>query len=513
MTEQNTQLSGPDLGAGVPIAGIGVGAMLLGHANGEPVLLARVGEEFFAIGATCSHYGGPLAEGLLDGDTVRCPWHHACFSLRNGDALRAPALSPVPCWRVQRDADRVRVIKKLERDVLASVAPGPRDASVREVVIIGAGAAGTAAAEMLRRSGFDGRVALVDAEADSPYDRPNLSKDYLAGSAPAEWIPLRPTGFHAEHGIELVRARVTRIDPGARRVELAAGTPLSYDALLLATGAEPVRLPLEGAESPRVHYLRSLGDSNSIIASAASATQAVVVGGSFIGLEVAAALRTRGLAVHLVAPERLPLERVLGPQLGGFIRRLHEEHGVVFHLERKPQRVTATAVVLDDGTELPADLVVIGVGVKPRLELAESAGLALDRGISVNPLLETSAPDIWAAGDIARWPDPHSGEKIRVEHWVVAQRMGQAAARNILGAREPFTQVPFFWSAHYDVSINYVGHAEHWDQLSVDGSAEQRDVAVRFLQRGRTLALATIFRDAESLAFERELEQAIPAPA
>jgi NADPH-dependent 2,4-dienoyl-CoA reductase/sulfur reductase-like enzyme len=409
---------------------------------------------------------------------------------------------------VQRNGERVTVTEKLERDALAPVAAPRRAVGLRTVVIVGAGAAGTAAAEMLRRLGFDGRVVLLEAEQDAPYDRPNLSKDYLAGTAPAEWIPLRPTGYHAEHGIELVRARVTRIDPGARRVELAAGTPLSYDALLLTTGAEPVRLPLEGADHPRVHYLRSLADSNAIIAAAGSARQAVVIGGSFIGLEVAASLRTRGLQVHLVAPERRPLERVLGPELGGFIQQLHQERGVEFHLERKPERVTAAAVVLDDGTELPADLVVIGVGVKPRLELAETAGLNLDRGISVNPLLETSAPGIWAAGDIARWPDPHSGEKIRVEHWVVAERMGQAAARNILGAREPFTQVPFFWSAHYDVSINYVGHAERWDTLQIDGAPEQRDVAVRFVRGGKTLALATIFRDAESLAFERSLEQA-----
>ncbi len=509
MTEANAPLSGTDLSAGIPASSVASGATLLGHAGGEAVLLARIGEEFFAIGATCTHYGGPLADGLLDGETVRCPWHHACFSLRTGEALRAPALSPVPCWRVQRDAEYVRVTEKLERDALAPIPAARSSGSVREVVIVGAGAVGTAAAEQLRRSGFDGHVALVDAEPDSPYDRPNLSKDYLAGTAPAEWIPLRPAGYHAGHGIELIRSRAVGLDPRARQVTLASGTTLHYDALLLATGAEPVRLPLEGAAHSEMHYLRSLADSNALIAAAGSARQVVVIGGSFIGLEVAAALRTRGLAVHVVAPEPRPLERVLGAELGAFVQRLHQERGVVFHLERRPQRITDTAVVLDDGTELPADLVVIGVGVQPRLELAAAAGFALDRGISVNPLLETSVPGVWAGGDIARWPDPHSGERIRVEHWVVAERMGQAAARNILGAQEPFTQVPFFWSAHYDVSINYVGHAERWDQAVVTGSAAQRDVAVRFNQGGRTLALATIFRDAESLEFERALEQGV----
>jgi NADPH-dependent 2,4-dienoyl-CoA reductase/sulfur reductase-like enzyme len=258
-----------------------------------------------------------------------------------------------------------------------------------------------------------------------------------------------------------------------------------------------------------VHYLRSLADSRAIVAAAGSATRAVVVGASFIGLEVAASLRARNLEVHVVAPEALPLERVMGTVLGGFIKSLHEEKGVVFHLEHKPARIDPDALVLDDGTRLAADLVVIGVGVRPRLTLAEAAGLALDKGVSVNEFLETSVPEIYAAGDIARWPDRHSGERIRVEHWVVAERMGQTAARNILGAREKFTQVPFFWSAHYDVSINYVGHAERWDRVAVDGSAEQRDVAVRFELAGKTLALATIFRDEESLRAELAMEHGI----
>ena len=510
MADQDTQLSGPDFGSGIAVDSLRPGEKLLGHASGEPVLLTRIGDDFLATAATCAHYGGPLAEGLVVGETVRCPWHHACFNLRTGEALRAPALSPIACWRVTRNGDRVRVTEKLERDALTPVAPLPASASTpSDIVILGAGAAGSAAAEMLRRSGFEGRVVMLDAEPDSPYDRPNLSKDFLAGNAPADWIPLRPAGYYPEHGIEIVRGRAVRVDPVARRVDLEGRPPLHYDALLLATGAEPVRLPLDGGSDPRVHYLRSLADSNAIIARAGRARQAVVIGGGFIGLEVAAALRLRGLEVRLVAPEQLPLERVLGAALGRFIQALHQERGVEFHLGRRPRRITETAVILDDGTELPADFVVIGVGVKPRVELAEAAGIALDRGISVNARLETSAPGIWAAGDIARWPDPHSGARIRVEHWVVAQRMGQAAARNMLGAGEPFTQVPFFWSAHYDVSINYVGHAEAWDSVEVAGSAEQRDVAVRYVQAGKTLALATIFRDTESLEFERALESGL----
>jgi len=513
----SAELSGPDLAAGVSIDTVESGEKLLGHAFGEPVLLARVGDEYFAVGATCSHYGGPLVEGIIHGDEVRCPWHHACFDLRTGEAMRAPALSPIPCYSVEQRDGRIVVTKKNERDPLSGGYPLPNRAvpGPRTVVIIGAGASGTAAAEMLRRCGFDGRITIIDAEPDSPYDRPNLSKDYLAGDAPEEWIPLRPEGFYKQHGIELLRKRATKLDIPGRRVEIDGGTPVSYDALLIATGADPVRLPLDGADQPHVHYLRSLADSRSIIAATKKAKRAVVAGASFIGLEVAASLRKRGLEVHVVAPDHLPLERVLGPELGTAIQRLHESHGVVFHLGRKPERIERDAVVLDDGTRILADLVVLGVGVRPRLALVEDAGIALDHGVSVDEYLETSAPGVFATGDIARWPDPHTGERIRVEHWVVAERMGQTAARNILGAHERFAFVPFFWSAHYDVTINYVGHAERWDRIVTDGDADKRDFAARFEQDGKLLAFASIYRDTESLMVEVEMERraAVSAPA
>lgn len=504
----SSELTGPDLTQGVDAASVEPGGAVLGHANGEPVLLVRLGGDYCAIGATCTHYGGPLAEGLFEGDTVRCPWHHACFNIRTGEAIHAPALSPVARWATERRGKSIVVTGKLERDPLApsGSASFARDASVRKVVIVGAGAAGSAAAEMLRRCGCDGTITAVDTDNGVPYDRPNLSKDYLAGNAPEDWIPLRPDGFYSEHGVDIVRARATRIDVKNKRVELEGAAPLSYDALLLATGAEPVRLDTPGADLPHVHYLRTLDDSRAIIAATATAKRAVVVGSSFIGLEVAASLRMRGLSVDIVAPELIPLGRVLGEHLGGFIQALHEQHGVVFHLGRTAQRVDHDSVALDDGTRLPTDLVVFGVGVKPRLALAEAAGLTIDRGVVVDEFLQTSAPGVYAAGDIARWPDPHTGERIRVEHWVVAQRQGQAAARNILGAREAFEAVPFFWSAHYDVSINYVGHAEKWDKVDVSGDASKHDVAVRFSRGGQLLALATLFRDEESLRGEVEIE-------
>jgi NADPH-dependent 2,4-dienoyl-CoA reductase/sulfur reductase-like enzyme/nitrite reductase/ring-hydroxylating ferredoxin subunit len=478
--------------------------MIPGQAGGEELVLVRRGDEFFAIAAHCTHYGGPLAEGLIVGDTVRCPWHHACFSLRNGEALRAPALDPVSCWRVEKLGDKILVREKLPPPTPKSGTEGPSS-----VVIVGGGAAGLAAADMLRREGYNGPLSIVSADASPPVDRPNLSKDYLAGTAQEEWIPLRPSDYYRDRRIDLLlRSRVSSLDTERRQIVLESGKVLEFGALLLATGADPVHLPIEGATDSQLHYLRTFADSKAIIAKASSAKRVVVVGASFIGLEVAASLRARGILVDVVAPDSQPLERIMGAEVGLFIRKLHEGHGVTFHLEQTVSRVSGRTVTLADGTYLEADFIVLGVGVRPSLTLAEQAGLAIDRGISVNEYLETNVPGVFAAGDATRWPDPHTGERIRVEHWVVAERMGQVAAKNILGRRETFDAVPFFWSQHYDVAINYVGHAEKWDAIEIDGSLDARDCAVAYKKGGRTLAIVTISRDLQSLQAEAAMEAA-----
>jgi NADPH-dependent 2,4-dienoyl-CoA reductase/sulfur reductase-like enzyme/nitrite reductase/ring-hydroxylating ferredoxin subunit len=508
---QAEQPSKPDFGDGFPTRDLPDGGIVLGQVAGEDVILVRRGEDVFAVGASCSHYHGPLAEGLVVGDTVRCPWHHACFSLRTGEAVAPPALDPIARWRVERAGDTVFVRERLPDPARgsAAVAKGPR-----AVVIVGGGAAGLAAADMLRREGYDGALTLISADDAPPVDRPNLSKDFLAGTAPEDWIPLRPPDYYADRRIDLaLSTTVSSVDVGARRVASADGRTFPFDALLLATGADPVRLPVEGAASDQIHYLRTFADSRAIVAKAATARRVVVVGASFIGLEVAASLRARGIDVHVVAPEEQPLGRVLGPEVGVFIRGLHEARGVVFHLGQTLSRVDGVKATLSGGSTLDADFIVLGVGVRPALSLAERAGLALDRGVLVDEYLETSAPGVFAAGDIARWPDPHSGERIRVEHWVVAQRQGQVAARNILGRREPFTAVPFFWSQHYDTQVSYVGHAEKWDRVEIDGSLEAQDCAVSYLRGGRTLAVATISRDLQSLRVEAAMETTGPRRA
>jgi apoptosis-inducing factor 3 len=513
MSVEPAKPSGPDLAKGVPLAGIADGGMLLGHVNGEAVLLVRRGDMLFAIGASCTHYGGPLAAGLMVDDTVRCPWHHACFSLRTGEALTAPALNPVSCWRVEGNADRAIVREKLaDRPRPMTTKPRPAAVAPGPIVILGGGAAGNAAAEMLRREGHTGSITMLSADEFVPYDRPNLSKDYLAGTAREDWIPLRSAEFYRRHRIDLVLgARATVIDTAARRLRLADGRRYGFDKLLLAMGAEPVRLTVSGAAPERVHYLRTLADSRALIAKAKAAHRAVVIGASFIALEVAASLRARGVEVHIVAPEARPMERILGPQLGDFIRALHAAHGVVFHLGQTVTAIDARRVTLTSGETLEADLIVAGIGVRPLTALAEQAGLAVDRGIVVNAYLETSVPGIFAAGDIARWPNPQTGEAIRVEHWVVAGRQGQTAARNMLGRREPVATVPFFWSQHYDVSIAYVGYAEQWDAVEVKGDIAARDCAVGYRRNGRLLALATISRDRESLETEVAMENAASA--
>ncbi|PSJ52159.1 FAD-dependent oxidoreductase [Pseudaminobacter soli (ex Li et al. 2025)] len=493
MASQENQDSGPDLSAGVPISAFDKNALLKGHVGEEPVVLARVGDEILAVGGACTHYSGPLGDGILVGDTIHCPWHHACFSLRTGEALAAPAFSPLARWKVEHRDGSVFVTEKLRAE------PQPaRDATKdpKRIVIVGGGAAGFAAAEMLRRRGFAGQLTMLSADEDAPYDRPNLSKDYLAGEAEDSWIPLRSAKFYARNNIDLkLSTSVDRIDRDASVVVTSSGEAIPFDRLLLATGAEPIRLPLPGTEQPNVFVLRSLADSRAIIAAAEQFKSAAIIGASFIGLEVAAALRTRGLEVHVVAPEAYPLEKVLGKEFGAFIRSVHEEHGVRFHLGTTPSRIDDRTVQLSDGKSIGADFVVMGVGVKPRIAQASKAGIATDKGILVDEFLETSVPGIFAAGDIAQWQDKIHNERRRVEHWVVAERQGQVAAENMLGMRRPFTSVPFFWSAHYDVSIRYIGYATSWDAVEIDGSIEKQDCIVAYKKGGQTVAAASINRD------------------
>jgi NADPH-dependent 2,4-dienoyl-CoA reductase/sulfur reductase-like enzyme/nitrite reductase/ring-hydroxylating ferredoxin subunit len=499
---ENTPPEGPDLAEGVPSADVAEGAMLAGRVGEEAVLIARVGGVLHAIGAECTHYHGPLAKGLIKDGAVRCPWHHACFSLTTGEAIGAPAFDPVACYTVTETDGKIVVGDKLATAPAKAASP----TAVGRVVIVGGGAGGFAAAEMLRRKGYAGDLVILSADSDAPYDRPNCSKDFLAGEAPAEWMPLRDDAYYADHKIDLrLNTTASAIDRNARTVTVEGGAVLPYDALILSTGGEPNRPPIPGLDGPNVFLLRTLADARALSQAAETAKRAVVIGSSFIGLEAAAALITRGLEVHVVAPEAVPFEKLLGVEVGRWAQTLHETKGVIFHLGREVRSYADGLLAMDRGLPIAADIVVLGVGVKPRVALAEAAGLKIDDGVVVDDRLR-AADRIYAIGDIARYPDPISGKAIRVEHWVHAERQGQHVARAIMGEDAPFTDVPFFWSAHYESAFHYDGHADAFDPPKVDGSVTDYDATVKYQKDGRLLAVATLNRDKASLEAEAAFE-------
>lgn len=499
--------SGPDLAKGVAATELTESRPLLGHVGEQAVMLVRHDEAVHAVSATCTHYGGPLAAGLVADGTVRCPWHHACFDLASGAVLAPPALAPLDCWNVQVEHSMMRVLGKRER-------PDPPKPPRRpkSVVIVGGGAAGEAAASALREFGYGGPVTLLAADSASPVDRPNLSKDYLAGKAPEEWLWLRGDDYWTQQRIDLrLRSRVTRLDLAQRRVLCASDENFDFDALLLATGATPRRLDIPGARLPHVFLLRTLHHCQELIAAVQAGPKRVaVIGASFIGLEVAAALRARGVQVHVIAPEAQPLARVFGERLAAAIVAKHEALGTVLHLGRKPVAIDADAVELDDGSKVAAAVVVMGVGVQPSDELAREAGIAVDRGILVDARLQTSAPGVYAAGDVARFPDPFGAAgQVRIEHWAVAQAQGRLAARNMLGFDEAYAQTPFFWSQHGDMTVAYTGHAERWDRLEESGDPQRGDYLCRFIAGERVLAVASVGRDLDSLREELAMQKAL----
>ena len=499
---QAAGLSGPDFTAGVALASIPADGVLLGHVGDIPVLLALVDGRPHALSASCTHYGGPLAEGLRVGDEIRCPWHHACFSLRSGKARKAPAFAPLTCWNVQVDGERAFV--RGEQAAAEAAAEPVATSSVQNVLIIGGGAAGFACAQRLRERGFAGRITMLSDDAAAPVDRPNLSKDYLAGSAPEDWIPLQPPEFYAAQHIDLhLNCEVTQLDTRARRVSTRRGEQFDYDALLLATGAEAARIPLPRFDLPNVFTLRTLADARALIAGVEHAQTIAVIGSGFIGMEAASALRARGLAVHVVTPEALPLERILGARLAQHLLDLHRSHDVQFHLQTQAEHFDGATLRLANGETLAVDALLVGIGVRPRIQLADAAGLKIENGIVVDDRLRTAAAGVYAAGDVARYP--HGGGMARVEHWVHAQRQGQCVADNLLGADRAFTDPPFFWTHHYGIDLRYLGHGSGWNRVEVDGDPAANDCLARYYRDDVLVAAAAIGRDRALLALQVQL--------
>ena len=499
--------SGPDLSAGIRLNDIAEGATVAGRVGDEAVLLSRFEGDLYAVSGTCTHYGGHLADGLTRGTNVRCPLHHACFDLKTGRALRAPALDPLDRWQVDVDSERAYVSYKLQPQ---SGSSGDVQTGVRRIVILGGGAAGLACANELRELGFSGDITMLSADSDPPCDRPNLSKDYLAGTAPEEWLSLRTDDWYSDNRVDLrLSTEVTRIDSSDRTVHCASGATVPYDRLLIATGSEPNRLQAQGFDSDKVFTLRTIADARAIAGQAEPGKRAVIIGASFIAMEAAAALRKRGCEIDIVSVEHVPFDRVFGFAMGERIKQVHEGNGVRFHLGCVASGFDGHSVAIANGERVQADFVVVGIGVQPRVGVARSAGVDVDNGVIVDSFLETTVPGIYAAGDIAAYPDPVSGERVRIEHWVVAERQGQVVAANMLGGRKRFDSAPFFWSEQFGTSIRYVGHAPRWDQVIVDGDIESESFTIRYFEDGKHCASASIGRDRDNLEDELALENRV----
>jgi NADPH-dependent 2,4-dienoyl-CoA reductase/sulfur reductase-like enzyme/nitrite reductase/ring-hydroxylating ferredoxin subunit len=489
-------------------------------AGATKILLARVGDDFHAVSPTCPHYGAPLVEGTLCGTRVMCPWHHACFNVANGNIEEPPALDGL--MRYDVSVREGRIFASLPEETpdrrTPPLAKHEPDADSRRFVIIGGGAAGYTAAQTLREDGFRGRIVLITREDRAPYDRPNLSKDYLQGHAEPAWMPLRPDEFYAEYGIELVcKKEVTRVDARSKTIMFEGGESLDYDALLVATGGESRKLNIPGADLKNVYLLRSFADADSIMEAASRAKRAVVVGASFIGMEAAYSLAERGLEVTVVAPSGEPFERTLGVDIGALFRRLHESHNVRFKLGSIVYRFEGgghvQAVLLESGERIETDMVVAGVGVHPATGFLDGVGLDDDGGVLVDAHLR-AAGDLYAAGDIASYPDSRTGERVRIEHWRTAQQQGRTAAHNMLGRDIAFDGVPFFWTRQFDAGLLYVGHASAWDEIIYQGEVSSGNFLAFYAKDERVLAVAGMNRERDMAAVEELFRlDRMPSPA
>ena len=472
------------------------GQMKQVEAGGQQVLLIRLEGSYRAFGATCPHQGAPLAEGVLHEGHIRCPWHQSLFDAQSGEMIAPPSLDSLPRFdaRVAGQELRVRLPSPAsEAREPAMVGPDPKT-DERVFIILGAGAAGVVAGQSLRQLGFRGRVVMMTREEDPTYDRTTLSKSHLA-KAEADFPALRGDEFFAIHGIELLKGRhVTEVDVRSRTVSCSDHTWMQYDQLLLATGAVPRSLEVAGEKLSNVFLLRSYRDAQAIRAAvAAGAKRAVVVGASFIGMEVAAALTGRGLTVTVVAPESAPFKTSLGERIGRMYQQVHEQKGTTFLLGAKLDRLEGdTAVreaVLVGGERLPTDLVVAGVGVRLATDYLRDLEVNPDGSVTVDEHLR-AVGNVFAAGDIARFPDWRGGEPIRIEHWRLAQEHGRIAAMNMVGRETAYLGVPFFWTNQHKVSVQYVGYARTWDEVLYDGDVEERQFIAYYLSDGRVLAAA-----------------------
>ncbi|MEO8648420.1 MAG: FAD-dependent oxidoreductase [Acidobacteriota bacterium] len=472
-----------------------------------PVVLARVDGKCFALAAHCTHYGAPLADGALVGDRIVCPWHHACFHAGTGDMIEPPALDSLPSFPVRVERDEIFVDlpgEAADRRLPEMMSADPGDNRI--FVIVGGGAAGYSAAQTLREEGFAGRIVIITREDRLPYDRPNLSKDYLQGNAEPAWMPLRPDEFFETNGIEFMLSKeVTRITAGSKEVEFADGGTFEFNKLLVATGGTPRKLDLPGSDLRNIFVLRSFDSADAIIAAVKGAQNVVVIGASFIGMEAASSLRQTGKQVTVVSPDRVPFEKVFGGEIGAMFRSMHEYNGVKFRLGSGVKGFEGDGMVkgvlLDNGETIGADLVIAGIGVRPATDFLEGFVTDRDGGPIADKFL-CIGEDVYAAGDIVHFPDPRTGEIVRIEHWRTALQQGRTAAHNMSGKQTAFAAVPFFWTRQFDTTLNYVGHTKGWDEIIIHGDVGQKDFLAFYVKDHTIRAAAGMNRDRELALFE-----------
>ncbi|WP_434602444.1 FAD-dependent oxidoreductase [Pseudomonas sp. Z4-7] len=437
--------------------------------NETPVLLLRAGGQVRAFQGKCPHAGTPLAEGAVCHGRLICPWHKAAFRAEDGALCEPPALDSLQRYHVELRGDEVWVD---EQPLPAEKIPPADDP--RTFVIVGAGAAGTACAAALREKGFGGRIQMIDREAEAGYDRTVLSKYVLAGDMAAEKTPaLRDETYFTRQRIERRNGEVAGLDISARQIHLADGQRLDYDALLIATGGVPRTPDMPGLDLPNVFTLRSLADTRQILDRAQPGQRAVIIGDSFIAMEVASSLRKRELSVTVLARHPVPFAAQFGDSIGKAILARHRANGVVYHSEGEAARIEGAekveAVVLDNGQRFAADLVIIGVGVRPATEPFADLPREKDQSLIADDGMRV-ADGVWAVGDIATFP--LNGQPRRIEHWRLAQQQARIAATNMLGGEEHYLDVPFFWTYHFGKRYDYLGHAEEWDEVQFKGTPE-----------------------------------------
>jgi NADPH-dependent 2,4-dienoyl-CoA reductase/sulfur reductase-like enzyme/nitrite reductase/ring-hydroxylating ferredoxin subunit len=463
------------------------------EVDGQKILIVRDGDAVRAYSAVCPHAGAPLEEGALCNGRIVCPWHKGAFRIADGALMEPPPLDALASYPVRVDGDDIFVEAKAKTRPQA-----PRRRQEDAFVIVGAGAAGGTGAAALREFGFGGRIVLIGREAGLPFDRTSLSKFVISGEMKPEETPLlREAEFYEKQGIERIEAEVVRFDAARRDLTLGDGREFSFAQALLAPGGKPKSLDLPGVGKQGVHVLRRREDAASILTDIRSGARAVILGSSFIGLEVASCLRAQGVSVAVVSPEEIPFARQFGERIGWSLRVLHEANGVVFHAGVKPASFEGDAhvsgIVLEDGRKIEANLVVMGVGVQPSTRFVSGAPLSSDGGVIVNANMRVSE-GVFAAGDIAAFPVPPEGKPTRVEHWRVAQQQARIAAANMLGEEATYQATPFFWTYHYGHNFEYLGHAERWDSEIVLGDIEKQNFVAFLLQGQRVAAVVACAR-------------------